>query len=317
MNKKLIAAAVAAAVALPMAAQGGVQIYGKIHASIDYIDPQAEDDFWDVTSHSTRIGFKGSEDLGNGLKAIWKAEVTYDLTNGDWGRGRNSYIGLAGDWGTVLMGRHDTPLKMSTAKLDLFADRLADYDTAIGFEDARASDVVAYISPNFNGLTVAGAVIAEHDFDGGDDGNEGDWEGYSIAAMYSNNGLFAAVAYEDVEDLTNTLTDEKWRVGVGYDLNAFHIGFVYENQDNTGGGEADLWQVSGSYKFGNNVVKAMYGENDPDGGSTDDAWAVGLDHNFSKRTTAYILYTDSDVALKDYTARGSAEGFALGMIHKF
>jgi len=312
MNKKLLAAAIAAAATLPMAAQASVQIYGVIHAAIDYYSPDAGDGYWDVTNHTSRIGFKGSEDLGNGLKAIWKVEQGVNIAEGggSWAT-RNAYIGLAGDWGTFLYGRHDTPLKISTGSLDLFADTVADYNTTVGFTDIRATDAIAYISPNMNGLTLAGAIVPGADYPAANDGIA---DGYSIAAMYSNNGLFLAAAYEDIEDLVGSEND-RWRVGAGYDMNAFHVGLVYESES-LSGTDIDKWQVSGSYTFGNNVVKAMYGNYDPDGSDDADSWAIGLDHNFSKRTTAYVMYTDSELGVHDYGA-GEADAFSLGMIHKF
>ena len=345
MNKKLLAAAIAAAVALPMAAQAGVQIYGKVHVSIDYVDAN-NDDFGDLIddfgdnenwslasgagSRDSRIGFKGSEDLGNGLKAIWKFESAVNLDNlGDgWQSGRNAYVGLASDWGTFLMGRHDTPLKISTGSLDYFGDTMADYNNTIGFEDVRAPNAVVYISPNWNGLTFAGALHASERLD---DSELSD--GWSLAAMYSNNGLFGSIAYEDLSDAVgfdpetdlNAFVNKKWRAGLGWEGNAFGIGFVYENQDEVFGtdNDADLYQVSAKWAFGNNVIKGMWGENDTDNVDKLSSWAIGWDHNFSKRTTAYMLYADSDLTLRtDRNANDGfyprdASGFSLGMIHNF
>lgn len=347
MNKKLLAAAIAAAAALPMAAQAGVQIYGVVHASIDYVDADVPDigDYWDVTSNTSRIGFKGSEDLGNGLKAIWKMEGGWNIAEGGFNGNRNSYIGLAGDWGTFLYGRHDTPLKISTGKLDLFADRQADYNFACpgsngiacaGLTDRRQSDAIAYISPNMNGLTFAAAIIPGFDAGLGADGLA---DGYSIAAMYSNNGLFVSAAYENINDWLAdgaevlpgvfVTDDEVWRVGLGYEMNAFSIGFIYENEEAKAQGlgtvyDADKFYINAGYTFGNNVVKGMYYTADNDEADDGDAWAIGLDHNLSNRTTAYLLYTQTDFTdvgaldggLHNY-GYPEADGFAMGMIHKF
>ena len=343
MNKKLIAAAIAAAVALPTAAQAGVQIYGIVHVSIDWTDANATDfeigdvfdeKTWSMASgaglRDSRLGFKGSEDLGNGLKAIWKYEQALDLTDLRTGfdGARNAYIGLAGDWGTVLGGQHDTPLKISTGKLDYFGDTMADYNNTIGFNDVRAPNTVAYISPNMNGLTFA---AAGHFSERVDDSTFGD--GWSVAAMYSNNGLFAAAAYEDLEEALGgegldptrpDLINKKWRLGLGYEMNAFGIGLIYENQDETfvdlGDQKVDLWQVQAKYTFGNNVVKGMFGQRDPDNFDKTDAWAIGWDYNLSKRTMAYALYADSENGLRVESpiARfGDSKGFSLGMKHKF
>ena len=337
MKKSLVAAAIAAAVAAP-AANAGVVVYGKIHASIDYLstpdssysEPDSADapmssgsdsDAWYVSSRASRIGFKGTEDLGNGLSLIWKAETTYNLDSGGWGGGRNAYIGLTGDWGTFLYGRHDTPMKISTGKLDLFSDQMGDYNWSAGpnnallgpgFHDVRAANAIAYISPNWNGFTFAGAIVPGENSNASgspDATNNGLADSYSVAAMYSNNGLYLAAAYEVLQShaidesdnvlasalnpafyptkntpwwgpLENDSTFKKWRIGAGYTMNAFTVNFVYENHDvgDIDKGdlyygmsyEADIWQISGAYDFGNNRVKVAYGQNDAS--LTDDDW---------------------------------------------
>ncbi len=314
MKKKLLALAVAAA--LPMVSQAAtadVTIYGKIHTSIDYVNPDAKgaDSIYDVTSRASRLGFKGSEDLGDGLKLIWKMETSYNTAEGGFGGGRNTYIGLAGGWGTFLYGRHDTPMKMSTGKLDLFVDELADYNATAGFVDIRANDAIAYVTPSFSGLTLVGAVVPDADYDG-----TGDLGGaYSVAAMYSNGGLFLAAAWEQLDDLFGGANVDHWRIGAGFDMGNFHIGAVYADQGNIT--DSNNLQISGAMKFGNNKVKAMWAQIDPDSGSKLNAWAIGLDHNFSKRTKMYVQYADSEAGLQSTNPSGDQSGFSFGMVHKF
>ncbi len=424
MNKKLLSAAVAAAITAPAAMAGDVTIYGVAHvATSSYSSSMMTDgdsaDGWDLSTHASRLGFKGSEDLGNGLKAIWQMELQMAITdtdstnapgnqnNGDRGRTayRNSFVGIASPWGTLLAGRHDTPLKISTGSLDLFGDTIADYNgngaddelmgagnlgglylasatmsaipllggQGLGFVDIRADNAIAYVSPTWNGLTLIGAVVQPGmDTMVGSTGTtannaDGFAEAYSIAALYSNGPFFATVAYEKIgEDYVEELLsagaglqallddDVRWRAGAGYTANGLHVGFVYEDQDHPlQGVTATRWQLSGSYTFGNNVIKAMYGENDvdvsrttsstlagavwvPDGSATVNGfrtitagysgydvqqWAIGLDHNFSKRTTAYIVYTDVDVdqGLGTGTVIDEADwsGLSIGLKHSF
>ena len=76
MKKSLIALAIASAVSAPaFAATSNVDIYGKLNFSANFLFDQADSDS-DIqfTSNSSRIGFKGSEDLGGGLSAIWQIE---------------------------------------------------------------------------------------------------------------------------------------------------------------------------------------------------------------------------------------------------
>jgi predicted porin len=124
------------------------------------------------------------------------------------------------------MGRHDTPMKISTGKLDLFADTMADYNGTVGFQDLRADNTVAYISPSFAGFTFAGAIVPAGGASGGvnastglrvdrdingnvtnvqttrDSGlnlNEDSIAGaYSLAAIYSNGPFYASIAYESL-----------------------------------------------------------------------------------------------------------------------
>ncbi|AHF02756.1 porin [Marichromatium purpuratum 984] len=377
MNKKLITLAVATAMAAPAGAMAEAVLYGKLHMSIDYADVEATTidpvtgetvgfKGWGLNGggdlpgagRANRIGVKGSEDLGNGLKAIYQVEFGVRMTEEGFGNAasgsndtitmRNSFVGLAGNWGTFLVGRHDSPMKISTGKLDLFADTMADFNGTVGFDDNRFDNAIAYISPSFSGFQLAAAAHAG----GGSTLGFGEnvnadslAEGYSLAGIYSNGPFYAALSYESLGnelfmDSADSLIGEnivlpngrvvanpgyveddytKWRAGLGLlDWNGFTLAAVYENQD-FGDPSADLWQIQAGYAFGNNQVKAMYGANSYDLGVNNvddidaDTWAIAFDHNFSKRTKAYVLYTqvDSDLDVEDW------DGFSVGMIHKF
>lgn len=221
------------------------------------------------SGRGNRIGIKGSEDLGNGLDAIYQVEFSVDnMVSGSGVKYRNSFVGVAGDFGTVLAGRHDTPLKMSTGKLDLFGDTMADYNGTIGFDDVRAPTAVAYISPSISGLSFAGAIHT-----GGGGGTVGPDNidntslaaAYSLALIYSNGPFYGSAAYEafnkdiymDSEtslrgsqqclnaDGTQTVScnyvgnDYKhWRLGLGMlDWNGFTLTAIYEQQDDLPDGQ--------------------------------------------------------------------------------
>jgi len=376
MNKKLITAAIAAVIAAPTAALANdVTVYGVAHLSVDWLDSQNPGiDGFDVASRASRLGFMGTEDLANGLKAIWKMEFQVDMA--DYGQNcavdtvpqvqallgsptvcqgnfrgdkqstdlitaRNAYVGLAGGWGTFLVGRHDTPYKLSTAKLDLFSDELGDYNSTLLITDIRTSSAIAYVSPNWSGFSFAAATVAPHVYYNNgttlitsDDSDSDDLAGaYSISANFNAAGFFASAAYEVLTDewlnawartAAGTLDeDSKWRFGLGWTGAGFTIGGVYEMQDSVLGTsiDKDAWQVSAGYTFGNNMIKAMYGQADFDGlglgfGDTD-AWAVGFDHNLSKRTKVYIQYADADRDNPVGVLSTDISGASIGMVHKF
>lgn len=375
MNKKLLNLAVAAAMVAPAAAMAEAILYGRVHMSIDWADVEATGfEGWGLNgrgaipgeSRANRLGVKGSEDLGNGMKAIYQIEfgirMTEERTTGNVASGsgdditmRNTFAGLTGDWGTFVVGRNDTPYKNSTSKLDLFVDTMADYNGTVGFDDLRADNAIAYVSPNLSGFQLSAAVHAG----GGSTAGYGEnlnsdslAEAYSIAGIYSNGPFYASLAYESLgnELFMNTAASNnplsashvrddytKWRAGLGLlDWNGFTLAAIYEEQSDlprgqlsptTTNDELRLWQIQAGYKFGNNMVKAMYGHGDRDGrippfapppvrdaiGGDYYTWAVAFDHSLSKRTKAYILYTqvNDDADIRDW------DGFSIGMIHNF
>lgn len=130
MNKKLIAVALAA---LPVAAMADVTLYGSLNAGVEHdtvTNGQSNNGVHDYTSI---IGFKGNEDLGNGLKALWQVEnrvviggnANTNNTSTGFG-GRQSFVGLdAGNLGQVRIGRINSSLK------DLYAVDQWQYDGEI------------------------------------------------------------------------------------------------------------------------------------------------------------------------------------------
>lgn len=376
MQKKLLSLAVATAMAAPAAVLADATLYGKAHVSIDFVEQfsfltasdetegaMVSQEGWGLSKggpygkgnpRASRIGVKGSEKFGGGgLKAIYQIEFDvalanerdYDLFDGDAGNNdqgsaikmRNSYVGLQGGWGTFLIGRHDTPLKTSTSKLDLFNDRMADYQGTLDFNDVRADDTITYITPDFGGFQFAAAAIPGG---AGRLGSENDnvdlglAEAYSLAAIYKNGPWYGSAAYQVVgdqlqdriaapDDAIDDAEEEGYktlRVGLGIrDLGGFYLSGIYEKQENidfntTKENDADLWQVQAGYKFGKSMLKGMYGVKELNLSDADkSSWAVGLDHSFTKRTTAYALYT----AVNDVDKVDDWSGFSLGIIHDF
>ena len=128
--KKLIAAAVATAVIAPASVMAGPTLYGKIHMDVSYLNNggrgAAEYKEVSVNSNSSRVGVKGDQDLGNGLKAVYNIEWGVAMDGSSALSNRHRYVGLGGGFGTVLLGRLSTPLKSVGRKVDLFGDRLGD-----------------------------------------------------------------------------------------------------------------------------------------------------------------------------------------------
>jgi predicted porin len=317
MKKSLIALAVAGVVSAPaaFAATANVDIYGILDGSVSLVEVKAGG----VTLidnvqtgnvgnvDASRFGIKGAEDLGGGLKAIWQVESKLDVDAATSIGERNTFVGLSGGFGTVVIGRHDTPEKMSTGKLDLFADSVGDYNLSGTILDTREKNVLAYIAPNFSGLTVSAAAVAGED-SGATPANDGIADHYSLAATYENGPLYIGAGYTSVSagyqlsalkigggtiDAAYTLLDDAdtWRIGAGYSFGNLKLAAVYQSIELgtlDGGNDSDGYSLGAAYTMGNIVLKGQYMSRE----DMLEGYAIGVDYNLSKRTKAYVTYTD-------------------------
>ncbi len=312
MKKSLIALAVAGAFAAPaFAATSNVDVYG--HLSIAVQDTDASGVDLDLVDNVSRIGFKGAEDLGGGLKALWQIEQQINATSANntalGGSGlRNTFVGLAGGFGTVVMGRHDTPYKMATGKYDIFGDTIGDYNAGRldgvslinNVHDARASNAIAYIAPAMGGLTLAGAIVTSMDqLDMGET-----VDAISLAAMYGNGPLTVDFAYQDVDSFSAA-----WKLGAGYKFGDTKLGFVYEDSDDAQ--DQQGWLINAAHAMGPITLKAQYGQVEV-GNADQDQLVLGADYSLSKRTTAYFVYGQGD-----NDAGSDVSGWNLGVKHAF
>jgi len=361
-QKKLIVVALAAAAfSVPaLADTGNVSVYGKADLSFDVIDTGtsaagvAGASKNNVSSNVSKLGFKGAEGLSDGLSAIWQIEqqINIDNTGGTFAT-RNSFLGLKSDSaGTVLLGRHDTPYKLATRKLDVFADSIADnrallggvtsnttVDSAFAAFDGRQPDVIAYLSPDMNGFT--GAIAYVNLAEGNTTAAQAKSSALSLAAMYKADALYGSLGYEkhDLNSITGT-KESAWKLGLGYDFSSFALGLVYEKtDDNTGalGANArghNAYYLGGKYKMGMNAVKFAYGKAGQLGATANtgaNQFSLGYDHGMSKRTNLYAIYSRinngiaSDYGFSQSTASaGTVNGIgsspsviSLGMQHNF
>lgn len=307
MKKTLIALAVAGVVAAPaaFAATANVDIYGQMNLSVDHVnfdDNTTDEKAGRVNTNGSRIGFKGSEDLGGGLSAIFQAEyaITPD-TNGGAIANRQQFVGLASKtMGTVRLGAIESPYKMATSRLDNFVDTMGDYNVIMGSYDGgannfdvRSSNAVDYTSPSFSGLTL-GLQYAANDEAAADATDANTW---AASAQYVNGPLFASLAYEKQNDAGGANSDRKgMKLGAGYQFGDTRLGAAYERLSQTGTGAADrnAWFVSAAHSIGAITLKAQYaraGDSDVVGG--DDgatSYSLGADYALSKRTVVTGMY---------------------------
>jgi predicted porin len=315
MKKTLIAAAVLASVGSAAFAQSSVTIYGRLNETIERQKVGDGDNNWRMQNNSSRIGFKGSEDLGGGLKAGFQIEHGFNVENGQQSQSafwaRQSEINLSGGFGMVRLGNFTSESYYATADYvsmhnhdtGTSADRLYAY---LG----RDTSKVAYRTPSFGGATIEGAVT---------EGGTGE-RTFDVAANYDIGGLHLGAGFQKANPTDKNASQFAFRAL--YEIGAFTIGgYVQRDKDGYGDGlgKRTTFRLAGMYTLGNTELHLNYGragEYDNVSSSKASQATVGVNYNLSKRTKVYTFYTK----LNDGNAEvygGDFKSFAVGVRHNF
>lgn len=345
MNKKLIVLSVAAAMAAPLAVQAGVEVYGEARASLDFVNnndntPGFEDSIISLSSNRSRLGFKGDEDLGNGLSALWQLEQEFNVDTGSaFNNARDTFIGLGGGFGTVMAGRLSTPYRASTRGMDPFRDTRGDHSAIVGAgvfnDESRVNNALAYMTPDMDGFSAAVAYVMA-DAAGSDDlrmmTTDSDQDAYSLSGSYTNGPLFVTAGYESLNKLGMGGDDATaWKIGGSYTfMEATTVGAIWENVDLGGTvGDRSAWYLNAAHKMGDTTLMAAFGAADDFSGTNNsgaDQFSLGVAQALSANTDVYALYTqvgnDSGAAYSLDNTAGVVGGqdmsaFSVGINHKF
>jgi predicted porin len=253
MQKKIIALAVAAVASGAAFAQSNVTVSGQLKLHIDQVSANGCQGAactnatarTRLTQNTSNVMFSGSEDLGNGLKALFQidSEVGADqgtpvIGNGDGRLGsRETYVGLAGNWGAFIMGRanaHYTDMSridgngfdgmaLNTNSINMFGAVAAAGKAVLG---GRADNVMAYLSPNMNGFTVKAAYSAMSESTtpllAGKD------RAWNLALKFDNGPINAAYSLFQVKSLGATAGTLAGATGSpGVDATSHRFGVAY------------------------------------------------------------------------------------------
>ncbi|HEY0664740.1 MAG TPA: porin, partial [Gallionella sp.] len=360
MQTKIIALAIAAAMAAPAAAMAAPTVYGQVNMAYEVVDTgsavagagETAASRNKVSSNVSRLGIKGSEDLGSGLTGVFQMEGEVkvdDAAAAPFAFNRNTFLGVAGGFGTVVLGQHDTMYKMATRDMDVFKDSIADNRSLMGLAginlDIRASDVLAYVSPDFSGFNFAVAMVGEGDnsldtkvhpaVDGVVVGlgagtitpaTPKTASATTLSAQYGMKNWKAVFGYiaANMENVPGATVVDKYdvtgtKVGGTFGMNMFSVNAVYEmTQLKATGGkvEQDNVYVSGTVNVGSagkvKLAYTMAGELKLDGTALKNTGAsqvsVGYDHALTKNTTLFALYSmigNDKGATYGFTSSGS------------
>ena len=360
MKKSLIALAVLAASGAAMA-QSSVTLFGIVDTNFSYIDGIGNDNeskygLGTSGNATSRLGFRGVEDLGGGLKAgFWlEGEIFGDDGNASgFNFKRRSTVSLAGGFGEVRLGRDLTPGYSKFISYDLFGQvgigkfmGWSDWNgnnqtTANNNNDAngmRSSNMISYYTPNFSGFT-AGLGYGFDEKADTTNSKKGRYVGGYVA--YDNGPLSVALSYDESSALVLTspaatgADRNRLTLGGSYDLNVVKLNAILQQtkDDVPGGSErkVNAYMLGASAPVGAGEVKLQYALYDQKAiDSKAHQISLGYVHNLSKRTAVYgtVAYMDNKDASKlnlsakglgtiDARAGDSQTGVQVGIRHSF
>ena len=360
MKKSLIALAVLAASGAAMA-QSSVTLFGIVDTNFSYIDGIGNDNeskygLGTSGNATSRLGFRGVEDLGGGLKAGFhlEGEIFGDDGNASgFNFKRRSTVSLAGGFGEVRLGRDQVPSYTKFISYDVFGQvgigqfmGWSNWDgnnqtTANNNNDAngiRSSNMISYYTPNFSGFT-AGLGYGFDEKADATNSKKGRYVGGYVA--YDNGPLSVALSYDESSALVLTspaatgADRNRLTLGGSYDLNVVKLNAILQQtkDDVPGGSErkVNAYMLGASAPVGAGEVKLQYALYDQKAiDSKAHQISLGYVHNLSKRTAVYgtVAYMDNKDASKlnlsakglgtiDARAGDSQTGVQVGIRHSF
>ena len=301
MKKSLLALSILGAFSGVAQAQTNVTMYGVVDAGIVRIDDgKAKTTKLDSGIYSgSRLGFKGTEDLGGGLNALFVLETGLNVDTGGFAQsntpfGRQTFVGLNGGFGTVKLGRQTTFSYVSQAAIDPFGIGLAGDSTKFFAGALRINNTIRYESPNLSGFTAQ----FSHSF-GEVVGKSSDGSNNAIAAQYTNGPIFISTFYDVSNNVTSAVplvTSNKTKIaniGGTYDFGVVKTHLMYDRvKDDNNKNQRDLL-VGATVPFGASSFLVDYIKHTDKGTTSSDAkqYAIGYTYSMSKRTTLYTSYS--------------------------
>jgi len=342
MKRNIITLAVAAGlIASAGVASADPTVYGRIHLALETASDSttggssgvSEDT--DMESRKSVFGFKGTEDLGNGLKAFYKMEWDADVADGGALGGRDMFAGLKGGWGKVLFGTASTNYKQMGGKVDPFWHHAAEgrgyTNTMSGAHggkgtsgEGRQTNMLQYTTPKMAGIE----LVINYSLSGKDGTatatDTGD-EVLGVGGRWSNKAFLVFVDYIDPSaggtgaigaPSTGTLQDESLiKVGGKWTAKSFWISAQYEAAEDQTGGDYMFLGANWDINKNNSLQGTAGSQSDVSTG-----YALGYTHKMSKQTKVYVDYS---AVSEDSTASCAGVGvcddsvIALGFVKSF
>lgn len=329
MKKSLLALAVIGSFAGSASAQTNVSIYGVVDAGIVLEKGGAAGSVSKLTSgvaSASRIGFRGTEDLGGGLSANFVLENGFNEDTGALTGGllfgRQAYVGLKGEFGATNFGRQYTPHYLVSAAADPFGNGMAGrFTNLMANSGVRMDNTVKYTSPTVGGfsgeLAYGFGEVA---------GNTSASRAIGASLNYGAGPLKVGLGYHRLNNAAATDNARNTVIGGTYDFGVAKAHLAYGKNKGTGTVDNNDLLVGATVPFGPHKLLASFIRKDDDSALNRDAnqWALGYTYALSKRTDFYTAYArinnkrGATFTVGNNTEAGSGnKAFNLGVRHTF
>lgn len=312
------------AIAMPMSAGAAqvagekLEVYGKVHVSIDSSDRDdvaITNDGMSISSNSSRLGFKGKLATESNIDVIYQIEQEIafdDASKADFAN-RNTFIGLASGAHSLRAGIHDTPLKSVASKWGVFGDSVGERRSIIGAGATRGNkmnnrvkNMLMYQLKNKDiKLQAMYAVDPEGNNAGSVDDNDTKMKGLGL--WYTMGGLQLSAGWEDWKANSEIEDGSAYRIAAVYKMDANQFGLIYEDisSDALAGTALEFnrsaYGVNWKFKYSKKAdIRVQYLVADSADNSTDtgaNKLGVGVYYKLDKKAKVYLAYakTSNDV----------------------
>lgn len=340
MKKSLLALAALTAFAGAASAQSSVTLFGIVDLGVARISGNGSSKIGMSNSgyNSSRLGFRGVEDLGGGLKAGFWLEGALgpdDGTSTGLTFQRRSTVSLMGGFGEIRLGRDYTPSFWNLTVYDEFGTNGIGSNMTIGMVGAagngaaavRSNNAISYFTPSMGGFSVQVMKAFGENLSGGVKTN--DYLGFRAA--FAAGPLSLAGAYGKTEGATDAADVKYMNFGASFTMGAIKPQLLIAQEKTGGGVKVAAIEAGVAVTVGAGRIRAALSRYDMKGSDND--WnkiAVGYLHNLSKRSQVYATFAKvsnkgtqnkainlAGLGGNTAAAGGSSSGFEFGLRHAF
>jgi predicted porin len=324
MKKSLLALAALTAFAGAASAQSNVTLYGRVDLSVSERMNQSTQNI--ENGSGSRLGLRGSEDLGGGLAAVFNIEHRFNADTGVSQGQTNvagqavgtslrfwsarSIVGLKGGFGQVVLGREYTTAFLGSQLIndpwgwDTVASDATAQLTGGGISKVRNDSAITY------NLSMAGFSFGAQYAEATDTINNFQDNPYNFSVGYAGGPFSVNFGYEVTG--AQGVSDEKvMSLGGAFNFGAFKVGGSYVDGTKANGQDVTAYSIWGTAVLGQGELRAMYGTRETGGKDDINAFAIGYHYALSKRTTLYTDYVSNS------KLASNKNGYDFGIKHNF